>query len=180
MEDSRKFGILLLILFICVFFLLILAYDDGKIDFYFSLITTILAFGLAFIAAWLNAALKEEHENRMILNDLLAETEEIPKQAIIEAGPLYSSTWFSVKMNGMPHGIQIDLRRLLADVFLAMEIFNEKVRRYEDYSIRDKPKDETLDILLADAEQARTDLVSAASLATKKANELNIDWKHKK
>lgn len=179
MEESNKFCILLLILFSCVFALLILAYDNGKIDFSFSLIAMVLTFGLGFIATWLNAALNEEHENQMILNDLLAEAEEIPKQAIIETGPLYSSTWFSVKMNGMPHGIQINLRRLLADVFLAMEIFNEKVRRYEEYSIRDKPKDETLDNLQADAEQARTDLVSVAGLAIMKANELNIDWKHK-
>ena len=180
MKDSRKFIVLLAILFVCVFSLIILAYDDGKIDFYFSLITTILAFGLGFIATWLNDALKDEHENKMILYDLLAETEDIPKLAFIETGPLYSATWFSVKTNGMPHGIQFDLRRLLADVFLSMEMFNEKVRRYEEYSIRDKPKDETLKVLLADAEQARSDLLLAANTAIEKANELGIHWKKKK
>ncbi|MHA1882502.1 MAG: hypothetical protein ACTSUO_05600 [Candidatus Thorarchaeota archaeon] len=177
MEDSSKFIILLVILFGCIVSLIVLAYDEGKIDIYFSLITTILAFGLGTIATWLNDALKDEHEREMILNDLLTETEEIPKLANIETGPLYSSTWFSVKANGIPPGIQFDLRRLLADVFLLMEMFNEKVRRYEEYSIRDKPKDETQKVLLADAEQARSDLILAANATMKKANELDIQWK---
>jgi len=100
---------------------------------------------------------RAENKDKRVLDDLIEELQDILKQSkrpIIRE--LFSATWTSIKTNGIPDRIDVELRKSLTAAFELFEICNESIRRREEYAFTTNPNEDNkakLDYIIEDAKK---------------------------
>lgn len=162
-ELSRWWSCALAVQVASIVFLIIVALEQNRPDQATNMVGVLIAFTLGITLAEITRIRSEEKRSESIKKDFITELKEIvEKAAAEECGPFYSETWAAIKGAGIPDRIEPRLRKAFAGAFLDMEIYNEDIRRYEDYTILPNCVDDTAKVLKTAAESARSTLIMSA------------------
>jgi hypothetical protein len=133
----------------------------GRVESAETMFGILLAFALGMVFTELAKVWSTEKRAKSVIDDLFSEIKDIARDITSsDAGLLYSSTWSSIRISGIPDRIHPKLRKQLAEVFLQLEIYNDDQRRFEDYSIGpDAEENIELDLKHA-ADQSRSALLT--------------------
>ncbi len=178
MKESTQLKIAFLVTLAALVIVSVYALTQNNISSIENMLGILLAFALGmsmteFVRVW-----NDEKRIDDIVNDLLAETKQISeKGAIVKPGKLYSATWSLIKSTGMPTRIRPELRKKLTEVFLRLEIYNDDVQRYEEYSIQPKCDKDVESGFKETMEQSKKQLLTLCEETIELAKTLGYDLK---
>ncbi|MFW9809828.1 MAG: hypothetical protein ACFFE6_10680 [Candidatus Thorarchaeota archaeon] len=145
MKDSTQLIIAFFIILGVTVVLFAFALIQGNLSSIENILGILLAFALGMMMTEYVRVRNDEKRTNDIIQDLLTETKEIIEKGSAEGFvKLHSATWSFIKSTGMPTRVKSDLRKKILEVFQNLEIYNEDVQRYEDYSIQPKCDDDVL------------------------------------
>ena len=172
-RESTQIMIAFLITLSVLIVIFVISFIQSNVASMENMLSILLAFTLGMLMTEFGRVWYDEKRTDDILSDLLEETREIREHVSTpKPGKLYLATWSLIKSSGMPARINPKLRKKLAEAFLQLEIYNDDVQRYEDYSITSDFDENIEKNLEAIAEQSKEILLEQCEIALKLANAL--------